>query len=126
MIDWSDYPNFTEAEMRCHCGCGRADMSPDFMAALQRVRVAYGKPMNITSGFRCPEYDRKIGGKGVHPTGQASDVAISGENVHHLLAAAVVIGMRGLGIKQHGPHATRFLHVDMLASPMRPRVWSYP
>ncbi len=123
MIDFDDYPHFSEAEMRCHCGCQRADMRPEFMNALESVRVLYGKPMNITSGFRCAEYDKRIGGAGVHPTGQAADVAVSGEDVHHLLSAA--IGMRGLGFKQHGPHASRFMHMDSLAGPLRPRVWTY-
>ncbi len=123
MIDWSDSPNFTEAEMRCHCGCGRADMTPDFMATLQRARTLYDKPMGITSGFRCPAYDKRIGGAGVHPTGQAADIAVSGENVYHLLSAAMA--MRGIGLKQHGPHARRFIHLDTTYGPMRPRIWTY-
>lgn len=123
MIDWSEYRNFTEREMHCPCGCGRADMDPAFMAALQRVRDAYGKPMPVTSGFRCKDYDKRIGGAGVHPTGQAADIAVSGENTHHLLSAA--IGMHGIGLKQHGPHVSRFMHLDIMDGPMRPRVWSY-
>ncbi len=126
MINWADYPNFSVDEMRCSysCGCGRADMNPDFMAALQRVREALGKPMPVTSGYRCPDYDKRIGGAGVHPTGQAADIAISGENVYHLLGIAVE-QMRGIGLKQHGPHARRFIHLDTTYGPMRPRVWSY-
>ena len=123
MIDWSDYPNFTEAEMRCRCGCGKADMDPAFMAALQRVRHAFERPMSVTSGFRCKDYDTRIGGAGVHPTGQAADIAISGENVYHLLSAAIT--MRGIGLKQHGAHARRFMHLDMTDGPMRPRIWTY-
>ena len=34
MIDWNDYPNFTEKEFLCQCGCGRADMDQDFMDRL--------------------------------------------------------------------------------------------
>ncbi len=123
VIDWSDYQNFTEAEMRCHCGCGGADMSADFMFALQRVRRLYGKPMPVTSGFRCSDYDKRIGGAGVHPTGQAVDIAVSGENIWHLLNAA--IAMRGIGLLQHGPHAKRFMHLDTTDGPTRPRVWTY-
>ncbi len=125
MIDWSIYANFTEAEMRCKCGCGRADMDPDFMNHLQRVRDAYGRPMPITSGYRCPEHDRAIGGAGVHPTGRAADTAVSGEDTYHLLKTALVMGMRGIGQKQHGPYASRFMHLDDLDGPMRPRVWTY-
>jgi len=124
MIDWADYANFTEAEMRCRCGCQRADMDPDFMYSLQKVRVAYGLPMPITSGFRCPDYDMSIGGAGVHPTGQAADIAVSGTPVYHLLGIAIQ-QMRGIGLKQHGPHTSRFIHLDTTYGPMRPRIWTY-
>ena len=125
MINWSDYPDFSEFEMRCSCGCGRADMDPGFMTALQRVRDIFGRPMSITSGFRCPDYDKRISGAGVHPTGQAADIAISGENVYHLLSAAIAMRMRGIGQKQHGPHARRFMHLDTTTGPLRPRSWTY-
>ncbi len=125
MIDWSDYANFSEAEFRCHCGCGRADMDPDFMNHLQRVRDAYGRPMSITSGYRCPKHDRAIGGAGVHPMGRAADTAASGKNVYHLLKIALTMGMRGIGLKQHGDYEGRFMHLDDLDGPMRPRIWTY-
>lgn len=125
MIDWSDYPNFTEDEMRCKCGCGQANMKPDFMYSLQKVRVLFGQPMPITSGFRCEAYNKRIGGAaGVHPTGQAADIWISGAAVYHLLAIAIE-QMRGIGLKQHGPHASRFMHLDTIYGPMRPRIWTY-
>jgi len=126
-MDWADYPNFTENEFRCKgkdCCGGRADMKPDFMYSLQKTRVAYGLPMPVTSGYRCPDYDKRIGGAGVHPTGQAADIAISGENVYRLLGIAVE-QMRGIGLKQHGAHAQRFIHLDTTYGPMRPRIWTY-
>ncbi len=128
MTDWAAYPNFTADEMRCRgydCCGGRADMDPAFMAALQRVRDTLGHPMPITSGFRCPEHDKAIGGAGVHPTGQAADIAISGESAYHLLNAALLHGMRGIGQKQHGPYEDRFMHLDTTTGPMRPRIWTY-
>ncbi len=128
MMDWTDYPNFTEAEMRCKgegCCGGKADMDPAFMAALQSVRVVYGKPMRITSAYRCPDYDKRIGGAGVHPSSRAADIAVSGEDVYHLLHAAIGMKMRGIGMKQHGPHSGRFMHLDTTDGPMRPRIWTY-
>ncbi len=82
--------------------------------------------MSITSGFRCPEHDKAIGGAGVHPTGQAADIAISGENAYHMLNAALLHGMTGIGQKQHGPYEDRFMHLDATTGPLRPRVWTYP
>ena len=55
MIDWSLYKNFSKAEFDCtHCGANQ--MTPAFMAKLQALRMAYGKPMRITSGFRCAQH----------------------------------------------------------------------
>jgi len=51
VIDWADYPNFSEKEFACS-HTGEAKMLPEFMARLQRLRTAYGKPMVITSGYR--------------------------------------------------------------------------
>ncbi len=131
-IDWSLYKNFSADEMRCHCGCGKADMKPHFMAALQWTRTVYGYPMPVTSGFRCELYEKLLDGVGIHPQGLAADIAVSGERVYHLLSAALIgVGhktgqMRGIGIKQHGPHKNRYMHLDMLFGPSRPRIWTYP
>ncbi len=125
MIDWAAYPNFTEDEMRCRCGCGKADMDPTFMAALQWVRDGLGWPLPITSGFRCSDYDTAIDGAGVHPSGKAADVAAAGERVYHLLHTAIGAKMTGIGLKQHGPHAKRFIHLDQTVGDLRPRIWTY-
>ena len=125
VIDWADYANFTEAEMRCHCGCGRAEMDPDFMERLQVIRDGFCHPMPISSGFRCVSFDKQIRGAGVHPSGQAADIRVSGEQVYHLLGLVLTIDMRGIGLMQHGPHIQRFMHVDTTYGPTRPRVWTY-
>ena len=132
MIGWFDYPNFTEDEMRCRghakglCSCGgRADMKPDFMMTLQRVRNGFGRPMVVNSGYRCPEYDKAIGGAGVHPQGRAADIKVSGENAYHLLGCAYAMDVWGIGLKQHGAWAGRFMHLDTVTGQTRPRIWSY-
>jgi len=125
MTDWSKYANFTEAEFVCHCGCGRADMKEPFLARLQWARDVYCHPIVVTSGYRCPEYDEAIGGAGVHPTGHAADIAVSGEDSFNMLFAALHVDMRGIGLKQHGPWDGRFMHLDDLSGPTRPRSWTY-
>ena len=125
MIDWDDYINFTEDEFRCKCGCGRADMVPSYMYRLQRIRDVFRRPMVITSGHRCPKHDRAVGGAGVHSTGHAADIRVSGRDCFKLVNLAMVKGMTGIGVLQHGDHAGRFLHLDDLSGPTRPWVWSY-
>ena len=67
--------NFHINEFKCPC-CGVANISEEFVEHLQRLRDIYGEPIYITSGYRCPEYNRQIGGyyKSPHLTGKAVDI----------------------------------------------------
>ena len=44
---------------------------------LQPLRIAWGKPLVINSGYRCPELNREVGGvpTSQHIKGEAADVA---------------------------------------------------
>ena len=44
---------------------------------LQPLRDAWGKPLHINSGYRCPELNRAVGGvpTSAHQVGEAADVA---------------------------------------------------
>lgn len=126
MTEWR-WPNFTEYEFRCRCGCGRADMVPEFLDRLQSVRNEFG-PMVISSGFRCPEYNAKIsstGKDGPHTTGRAVDVLVSGWKAAQLTALAVKNGFTGIGWSQRGLREKRFVHIDDLSNESRPATWSY-
>ncbi len=125
MIDWSVFEHFEEAEFLCRCGCGRADMQQAFMVRLQQIRISFRRAMVVTSGFRCPEHDRAVSGAGVHPTGRAADIAVSGRDSFRLLDLAIGKGMTGIGLKQHGPHDERWMHLDDTSGATRPWVWSY-
>ena len=43
---------------------------------LDPLREAYGKPIVVSSGYRCPKLNRAVGGaaKSQHVTGQAADI----------------------------------------------------
>jgi len=122
-------PHFTLAELQCHCGCGRMEIPTAFLDKLENLRVAYNKPMIITSGYRCPGHNAAVshtGDGGPHTVG-AVDIQISGPDAHQLLEHACRIGFSGIGIKQAGLTAGRFIHLDDLdiSAHPRPRVWSY-
>ncbi|MBF0099157.1 MAG: peptidase M15 [Magnetococcales bacterium] len=128
----TQWPHFSEAELACHCGCGRQEMEDSFMIELEKLRTAFGQPMVVTSGFRCPNYNMQAshtGPCGPHTTGKAVDIQISGADAHRLLTLALQQGcFTGIGVSQAGPHNTRFLHLDTIEpSPGRPRptVWTY-
>lgn len=123
MIDWSDYPNFSEAEMRCK-HTGRCEMDARFMRRLQQLRSVYGKPMTVTSGYRDPSHPDEAGkaNPGEHTTGHAVDIAVQGPDALRLIKLAVDIGFTRVGVQQKGDG--RFIHLgDSPQFP--PGIWSY-
>ena len=123
-MDWNKYPNFSAKEFDCS-HCGKNEMRADFMERLQALRNAYGKPMRITSGFRCAEHpiEAKKAKPGSHASGCACDIGIDGPDAHQLLSIALQLGFTGIGVQQKG--SGRFIHLDTLTSGLRPTVWSY-
>lgn len=126
MSDWR-WPNFLPVEMHCQ-HCGEQGIDPAFMDALQALRSSYGKPIVVSSAYRCPEHPIEAAKPepGAHSTGQAADLLVSREDAHRVLKLAFQIGFGGIGVNQRGD--VRFIHLDTIKSePMRPRptVWSY-
>ena len=110
-------------------------MVHSFMHDLQLLRSAFGRSMTISSGKRCEAHNEAVsttsGPTAPHVTGMAADIQIYG------LKAMTLIRLMdedflftGLGVKQHGPHKDRFLHLDSLVPGQtkgpRPWAWSYP
>lgn len=120
---------FSVVEFECRCGCGRAPMDNEFLERLDAVRGAYGKPLAVTSGYRCPSYNAKVSGTGMtgpHTTGKAADLAVARGDAYKLLGIALRYGFTGIGVQQKG--AARFLHLDTLTDAPgqpRPTLWSY-
>jgi zinc D-Ala-D-Ala carboxypeptidase len=123
------WQNFTPTEFACrHCGGLLVDT--ELMDRLAALRLSYGAPMKVNSGYRCPTHNNAVSGTGLagpHTRG-AVDIAVTGRDAHRLLGLAALAGVRGIGVNQKGPHAGRFVHFDMLpdatAQP-RPWVWTY-
>ncbi|MEE9161325.1 MAG: D-Ala-D-Ala carboxypeptidase family metallohydrolase [Gammaproteobacteria bacterium] len=127
ILDWNDYDNFEKHEFDCHCGCGRADMTPEFMQAWQDMRTFLGFGFKMSSGFRCEAHDLACGGKGAHPTGDAGDVLTFGMAAQKLVTTAPAFGFNRIGVSQNGPKVSRFIHLDRVALPDYPSpwIWSY-
>ena len=120
--DWDRYKHFSRSEFSCKCGCGQCEMQTDFLNRLQALRMMWGKPMIITSGYRCPNHpvERAKASPGTHAQGIAADVGISGADAISLLRLALESNFTGIGIQQKG-HG-RFLHLD---TRQHPALWSY-
>jgi uncharacterized protein YcbK (DUF882 family) len=128
MIDWQRYPNFSESEFRCRCGCETIKLDTTLLEVLQSVRSQYGKPMRITSGYRCDKHPieaRKVK-PGSHNSGAAVDVQTSKRDAYELLRLFCADDrVTGIGVNQTGQHHQRFLHVDVITNSPRPNLWSY-
>ena len=116
--------HFRRDEMECACGCGMVP-TPEFMQWIEGLRKAFGSPMLITSGARCAKHNEDVGGApdSMHVKGLAADVRVAGAAAFKLIGLAHLWGVKGLGVKQHGP--TRFVHLD-IGPRETPTVWSYP
>lgn len=119
---------FQGSEFACkHCGDNL--MQVGFLRALDELRHQFGRPLIVTSGYRCPIHNQSVsrtGKAGPHTTGCAADLAVARGDAYILLQLALSLGFTGIGVAQKG--AERFLHVDTLpAAPGRPRptLWSY-
>ena len=68
--------NFSRDEMTCACGCGKMVANPRLIDALQELRDQVKVPIIITSGYRCTNFNRRVGGvsNSYHISGQAADI----------------------------------------------------
>lgn len=102
--------NFSYDELKCKCGCERALFDQDFLTMLQDIRDRYGKPLTISSGYRCKSHNKTVGGapRSLHMRGKAADIVWpkGGRERKILLCCAIAAGAKGLGI------SSKFLHID--------------
>jgi hypothetical protein len=54
-------PHFNLSEFACPC-CNRVMLHPKLLGKLVELRNTLERPVYITSGYRCPSYNQKIGG----------------------------------------------------------------
>lgn len=108
--------NFTRAELDCKCGCKaprRIRRKLRRLALrLEKLRRALGKPLGVTSGYRCPEWNLAVGGasRSMHMSGKAADLKVpKGKQKAYVAAAEAVPAFRRGGI---GVYPGGGVHVD--------------
>jgi len=125
-MSWES-PYFTSEEMSCsHTGLEKMDAR--FMEMLTELRVAYAKPLRVTSAYRDATHpiEAKKDKPGAHSTGKAADIGVDRGEAYEVLKLALEIGFTGIGVAQKG--SGRFLHLDICDSSdgmIRPTIWSY-
>lgn len=117
--------HFKCKEFECKCSlCQQQMLDDQFLEMLEQVRVLYGKPITITSGYRCAKHQddlRKQGaetavGISSHQTGNAAD--ITGSDIEGLRKA-----VEQVFTKYSIGSAKTWFHIDNRTG--GPRRWSY-
>lgn len=118
--------NFSESEFACKgrsCCGGTAAVSMELVSVLQAVRGYLGKPLRITSGFRCKVHNKAVGGaaNSMHCRGWAADVVPPAGVSTQELAKCFEVALRAKevsgGIIQYP--GRNFVHVDVRRSKYR-------
>ncbi len=117
MGDLSEH--FSKAEFACR-PCGRAEVNPGLVKALETLRKLAGAPVRIVSGYRCAEHNRAVGGAAGsrHLTGHAADITITGYTmleVYVLAEQVSALARGGVGIYPESGS----VHVDLRTAPAR-------
>lgn len=84
---------------------------------LERIRSTVGRPIMITSGYRCPQLNRAVGGvtSSDHTTGQAADIVAPAFGTPYELARLLAPLVSTLGIGQlilEGVKGKQWVHVS--------------
>jgi uncharacterized protein YcbK (DUF882 family) len=127
-------PHFTREELECR-HCGAMEFTELALDRLEALREEFGKPMVVSSGFRCPAHNREVGRTGlcgphtrVDRDNVTVDIQVYGADALELLGLALGYGLTGLGVHQKDDHDQRILHLDWLTNDIhapRPYIWSY-
>ncbi len=117
MGDLSEH--FSQAEFACR-HCGRVEVDPGLVRALEILRVLAGAPIRIVNGYRCAEHNQAVGGavSSRHLFGHAADITIPGYTMleAYVLAEQVsALARGGIGIYPESGS----VHVDVREAPAR-------
>lgn len=116
-------PYITNNEAACS-HCGEARLYEPVIKLFEKARKAYGKPININSFYRCPEYQEKLQGSNPnaatispHTYGVAMDLAIPYGLTVLQLKSYFTQAAKELGFLKprfgHKQYKDAFLHVDL-------------
>ena len=116
---------FNMCEFECH-HCGQlpeGGMTPALLAKLDELRERLGRPVIVTSGYRCSVHNRNVGGvwNSQHVKGTAADIYCPGVSVDTLADMAAEIGFDGIGRYYN----QGFVHVDCRDNGNSPGVYRW-
>ena len=101
---------FAANEVCCH-HCGKQGATPELLQFLDDLREAIGRPLYVTSVYRCPVHNAEVGGvpNSQHTKGTAADTYCDGLTVDELADIGIRLGADGIG-RYYGQ---QFVHFDV-------------
>jgi zinc D-Ala-D-Ala carboxypeptidase len=116
--DWR-WPSFSPREIASK-GEGEILIDTDALDKLQALRNRLGKPVVLTSAYRSPAHNKRVGGAkaSLHMQGNAFDVRMENHDPHEFEAAARAVGFTGFGYYPK----SGFMHIDTGPA----RTWGTP
>lgn len=107
--------NFKSTEFDCHGSncCLTTEIDEKLIDYVQKIRNHFGKPVNVSSGYRCATHNKNIGGAtgSRHSKGHAADIYINGVAPAEIAKYAESIGILGIGLYETDADG-HFVHVD--------------
>jgi uncharacterized protein YcbK (DUF882 family) len=111
------WPNFEPWEIACK-GTGSLLVDFDALDKLQAMRIAADRAFIITSAYRSPFHNARVGGapRSFHKYGKAFDIRLAGHSKPRMMRLAEQVGFGGIAARGNS-----FIHVDT----GRKRSWQY-
>lgn len=109
--------NFNSYEFRCGlgrtCPCSTILIDDKLVEYLQKIRDHFGKPVTITSAYRCPSYNSTVSKatSSYHTKGMAADIQVKGVTPRDVAKYAESIGILGIGLYETDKDG-HFVHID--------------
>lgn len=107
--------NFQYKEFDCHGSgcCSTTIIDEKLVEYVQQIRDHFGKPVTITSPYRCEVHNKRVGGatKSYHMQGRAADIVVQGVSSREVAKYAESIGILGIGLYETSKDGY-FTHID--------------
>ena len=102
--------HFKVSEFACHDGSDYIPIDIDLAYKLELIRQHFGKPVTVTSAYRTPEYNRKVGGasSSYHTKGKAFDIVVQGVSPYDVAHFSQGLWIMGIGCY----YDDGFVHID--------------
>lgn len=125
--------HFEASELWCH-HCHQVAVRRELLVGLENLRRAWGRPIVLSSAYRCPAHNAAVGGakQSMHVLGAAADIEILRTKIPMSVAEGAY-QFSGIGTRLQGQLAS---HVDVrhlmgranltpLATVVKPFIWPY-